>query len=101
MVFLEVFLPFDENDTSGIEGRDAIEEPLNDALQEAELGEVTGGGGGIYGSNIDIEIASARKVDEALALIRQVLQSLHIPPSTVIIRHKPKRIVYPVYEDAP
>jgi hypothetical protein len=97
-VFLEVvFEPGTLRDT-GFESRDEIEDPLHETLQEAGLGEVTGGGGGIYGSNIDIEISDARRFDEALALIRQVLRNLNVPHSTVIVRHKPKKITYPVYE---
>jgi hypothetical protein len=78
-------------------GRDEIEDPLDEALQSAGLGEVTGGGGGNQASNIDVEV---NDVARGLALIRQVLQQLHVAPSTVINQYEPERIAHRVYDHA-
>jgi hypothetical protein len=69
---------------AGFEGRDEIEDPLHDALVEAGIGEVSGGGGGIYGSNIDVEVDDPNDVPGAIALIRQVLIGLNAPTSATI-----------------
>ena len=76
-------------------GRDEIEDPLDEALQQAGLGEVTGGGTGMGRSNIDVEVADPQR---GLALIRQVLQRLAVAPSTVIRQYSPEEITHPVYD---
>jgi hypothetical protein len=97
-VFLEVNFESGSLKAAGFEGRDEIEDPLDEALMEAGLGEVTGGGGGERGSNIDIEIEDERNFDQALTLIRQVLRDLKVPASAYIQRYKPMEIVYRIYE---
>jgi hypothetical protein len=96
-VFLEVVVKAAEAAAAGIESRDEIEEPLEEALSAAGVGEVTGGGGGSGVYVVDVEIASDEQFDEALALIRGVLKDLKVPPSTLIKRHKPKELAFPVY----
>ncbi|MBK9143818.1 MAG: hypothetical protein IPM23_15050 [Candidatus Melainabacteria bacterium] len=65
-----------------IDRGDRYEDPLNDALEEKGLGEVTGGGtelsseGRIDGVDLDIELAD---LDEALSLTRKTLVELGIP----------------------
>lgn len=65
-----------------IDRGDRYEDPLNDALEEKGLGEVTGGGtelsseGRIEGVDLDIELAD---LDEALSLTRKTLVELGIP----------------------
>jgi hypothetical protein len=76
--FFEILLqaadfPFD--------GRDEIDDPLDDALKQAGLGEVTGGGSGGGKVNIDVETTDP---DQGLALIRDVLRKLSVPSSTII-----------------
>jgi hypothetical protein len=96
-VFLEIVVKAAEAADAGIESRDEIEEPLEAALSAAGVGEVTGGGGGSGVYIVDVEIGSEEQFDEALALIRGVLQDLKVPPSTLIKRHKPKDLAFPVY----
>jgi hypothetical protein len=97
-VFLEVSFEPGALTSAGFYGRDEIEDPLNEALIEARLGEVTGGGGGIRGSSIDIEITNTIHFEEALTLIRQVLRDIGAPASTKIVRHKPRRVEYGLYD---
>ena len=90
--FLEVvFL----NSDFTFEGRDEIEDPLDEALAGAGMGEVTGGGTGAGESNIDVEVAD---LGEGLALIRRVLQGLGVARSTVINQYEPERVTHRVYE---
>ena len=91
-IFLEIVLT---NSDASFEGRDEIEDPLDEALQENNLGEVTGGGSGIGMSNIDVEVTDLGK---GLELIKKVLQKLGVPRSTVINQYKPIKTVYNVYD---
>jgi hypothetical protein len=75
-------------------GRDEIEDPLQEALEAAGLGEVTGGGTGMGVANIDVEVVD---LERGLALVRQVLQQLGVAPSTVINQYEPTRIKHSVY----
>ena len=77
------------------EGRDEIEDPLNDALRKTGLGEVTGGGAGMGCANIDVEVTDPQR---GLALIRQILRDLQVAPSTVIQQYSPEEISHPVYD---
>ena len=71
-------------------GRDEAEDPLDEALQAAGIGEVTGGGTGMGISNIDIEVTD---LTAGLAIIRSVLRGLGVARSTVIVRHKPNVVL--------
>jgi hypothetical protein len=83
IVFKNADFPFD--------GRDAVEDPLADALEEAGIGEVTGGGGGSETCNIDVEVTDLEK---GLEIIRQTLRELGCPASTEIHQHQPQHIVH-------
>ena len=97
-VFLEVILCSNDMASSGFEGRDEIEDPLTEALSASSLGEVTGGGGGLGITNIDIEIIDEAHLQDALVLIRKVLQELNVPRSTLIKRHVPIETTFRVYD---
>lgn len=62
--------------------RDQIEEAIDDLLNGR--GEVTGGGSGINGSNIDIEIFDDND-KEAVQEIKAVLSSFDLPSDTTIV----------------
>ena len=76
-------------------GRDEIEDPLDDALKQAGIGEVTGGGSGMGIANIDVEVADPER---GLALIREVLRNLGVAPSTIIRQSGSPYIEHSVYE---
>ena len=76
-------------------GRDEIEDPLDEALNQANLGEVTGGGSGMGITNIDVEVGDP---DQGLAIIRKVLRSLGVAKSTIIRQSSSPSIMHPVYE---
>lgn len=75
--------------------RDEIEDPLDEALQAAGLGEVTGGGSGMGIANIDVEVTDTQR---GLALIREVLQTLGVAPSTIIRQSGSPSIEHSVYD---
>jgi hypothetical protein len=91
MIFLEIVIP----SGSLADGRQALEDDLDDALQEAGLGEVTGGGSGIKGSNIDIEVTD---VAEAVSLIRTILKREGASADTMIRHAEPDTTIYTVYD---
>ncbi len=72
-------------------GRSAIEDELDKIL--GDKGEVTGGGSGISGSNIDIDIYEGSAAD-FLEPIRTVLQELDVPDDTVIVIGEERFQVY-------
>ncbi|WP_414549574.1 hypothetical protein [Anabaena sp. CCY 0017] len=76
-------------------GRSAIEDELEDVLEDK--GEVTGGGSGVSGSNIDIEIYEGTAYD-FLNSIREVLKEFSVPTDTVIIMNGNER--FSVYEES-
>lgn len=90
--FLEIVF---QNSDFTFDGRDQIEDPLDEALAEAGLGEVTGGGGSAGESNIDVEVTH---LADGLAVIRRVLRGLGVAPSTVINQYEPERVLHRVYE---
>jgi hypothetical protein len=77
------------------DGRDEIEDPLDDALRQVGLGGVTGGGSGRGISNIDVEVIDPQR---GLALIREILQDLGVAPSTIIRQAGVPSIEHPVWE---
>lgn len=76
--FLEIVFQSDEFE---FEGRDEVEDPIDEALSEADLGEITGGGAGLGIVNIDVEVS---ELDAGVKLIRDVLNELGVASSTVI-----------------
>jgi len=80
-------------------GRDEIEEPLEKALADAALGEVSGGGSGGGVAIIDVDIESEDKLAEGLKVIRHVLRDVVVPPSTIIKQTQPVEAVFKVYDE--
>lgn len=80
--FLEIVL---ESADFTLDSRDEVEDPLHEALTEAGIGEVTGAGGGMGKSNIDVEVTD---LQAGLALVRRVLRNLKVAASTVIYAHQ-------------
>ena len=97
-VFLVIYFPDDALDQSNFEGRDEIEDPLDEVLMQSGLGEVTGGGSGRNGVNIDVEINNEEDLLLALPLIKHTLRRLNSPNNTIIKRYKPSEITYSVYD---
>jgi hypothetical protein len=75
---------------AGFEGRDEIEDPIDEALSASGLGEVTGGGSGDEGTNIDVSVESETNIVEAVALLKRVLKELKVPPETTITQYTDK-----------
>ncbi len=96
--FLEIWFEGDSLQQAGFGGRSGIEDDLAEALECDGLGEVTGGGGGVRGSNIDIDIEDDSRLEEALDRIRRILRDLRVPSTARIIQREPTESVYPVYE---
>src|SRR5687768_1903849 len=69
---------------AGMEGRDELEDLVDEALSESDLGEVIGGGGGVHGTNLDVEINDPSRIDEAVAVLRSTLKQACLPSSTRI-----------------
>lgn len=98
--FLEIVLDARDLTDGGFEGRDEIEDPLEDVLEASGLAEVTGGGGGSGVAIIDVTIKDIRHLDAVLDLLRTTLKGLGVPRSTVIRQHTPNTThrVYPAGE---
>ena len=90
-IFLEIV--FKSSDFQ-FAGRDEIEDPLEEALIQSGVGEVTGGGSGMGFSNIDVEV---KDFDIGLKIIRNVLQSLKVSKTTIIKQYKPIKQDLSVY----
>jgi hypothetical protein len=92
MTFLEIVLRMDE---SMFDSRDEIEDTLAEALEQAGVGEITGGGSGLDFANIDVEVSDT---EQGLSIIRHVLRELRVGPSTVIKQYEPAQITHRIYE---
>jgi hypothetical protein len=92
LIFLEIVM---QNNDFTFDGRDELEEPLDEALRAAKLGQVTGGGSGTETSNIDVEVNDLKS---GLAVIRSVLRGLGAAESTTINQYEPQKIRYPLFE---
>lgn len=93
--FFEITL---QNDDAAFDSRDEIEDPLDEALLSAGVGEVTGGGSGMGMCNIDVD---ATDFDGALNIIRQTLRQLQVSSHTKINYYNESdgtRAVYRVYD---
>jgi len=87
IVFLVADFQFD--------GRDEIEDPLEEFLTQSGLGEVTGGGSGMGKANIDVEV---NDLSEGLKAVQQFLRLLGVADSTVINQYQPVKVVHRVYD---
>ena len=96
-IFFEVVLESKDLLTDGFESRDEIEESLEKALAQSGLGEVTGGGSGMGKAIIDVEMSLEVSLDDALVFLRETLQRLRVPRSTLIKRHVPQEQVFSIY----
>jgi len=96
-IFLEIVVKAAEATAVGIESRDEIEDVLERVLSDSGVAEVTGGGGGSGVYVVDIEIESEDKFEDALSVIRAVLQELNVPKSTQIKRGRPSEKIFAVY----
>ena len=92
-VFFEITFPIGA--AYEVADRHEIEDTLHEALQEADLGEVTGGGTGMGRANIDVEVTDPLR---GLALVRKILQDFSIPTNTVIRQAGTPSINHRVYE---
>ena len=79
-VFLGIILVAKDMEAAGILSRDEVEDPLSEALEEAGVGEVTGGGGGLGKYTIDVEVSRWR-FRKALNVIRAAMREAHAPSS--------------------
>ena len=81
--------------------RDEIADLILDALmvQGEDRAKVTGGGGGLGGTNIDFEIDDVLSVDEVLQRIRQALQASEEVPRNTDIAIEDKS--FPLYPTTP
>ena len=96
-VFLEIILDAKESAAAGIDSRDEVEEPLDEALAEEGTAEITGGGGGLGMYNIDVEVGRDADLDSVIETIRRVLRQRKVPKTTVINQYEPVRKEYSIY----
>jgi hypothetical protein len=79
---------------------DRYEDPLQEVLVAAELGEVTGGGSQLGEGDtiaycgLDVVVTDR---DRGLAAIRETMQRLGAPRTTVIEEYLPSYVEHPVY----
>ena len=97
-IFLEVLMSAVDMDSCGISARDHVDDPLNDALADAGVGEVSGGGSGKGMVIVDVEIFDENRFPEALAIIRRVLLEVGAPANTVIQRNAPVKQRYGIQD---
>ncbi len=73
--------------------RDEIEDAIENFL--GPNGEVTGGGAGTSGANIDIEIHEDSEVSEStIEELRRILAEFNVPQNTVIVVGGVKHSIY-------
>jgi hypothetical protein len=98
MAFFELSFDTADFQNCGFESREDLEDPLEQALQSAGIGEVTGGGSGRGRTNIDIETFDGIPDDEAVETIRAILKSLGAPRSAVLASALPMRHQWAVFQ---
>lgn len=91
-VFLEIVF---SNRDFPFKGRDVVEDALTDALQLAQVGEVTGGGSGPHTTNIDVEV---NNITAGLNVLRETLRALKAPATTEILQSFPCHVVHHLYD---
>jgi hypothetical protein len=77
---MDVFIYFPPNLGTA---RDEIEEALEDSL--GEVAEVTGGGSGQAGSNVDLVFNDLVPADKALDILRRALKDLRIHSAKIVM----------------
>lgn len=95
-VFLEIVIQAAEAADRGLDSRDEIEGPLEDALAEAGVGEIVGGGGGSGVYLIEVEVLLG-DLESILDLIRSTLGKINVPPTTLIKTRGGDSRVYSIY----
>ncbi|MDX1931074.1 MAG: hypothetical protein SFU56_00565 [Capsulimonadales bacterium] len=85
--FEMVFLPKSLAD-HGFRGRDEIEDPLDQLLTSNGFGEVTGGGSGVRGTNIDFVLESG-SLEVALPVVKRFMRDAKLPPTTRLVQRLP------------
>lgn len=73
--------------------RDEIEELLEAVL--ADSGEVTGGGSGAFGQNIDIEIFDDEIASDVMSEIRRALIDFGVPAETELVMDGESSLLIP------
>jgi len=96
-VFLEIILNAEESAAAGIDSRDEVEDPLEEALAKEGKAEITGGGGGMGLYNIDVQVGQDADLASVLEIIRRVLRQCRVPTSTVINQYDPVHVKHPIY----
>lgn len=81
-MFVGIYFPKGALRKAGFEARDELEDPLDERLEAAGLGSVTGGGMGHLGSNIDVEMSDSLSGSDCIQIIRKLLVELKAPPET-------------------
>lgn len=71
--------------------RDDLDDLLDDALRDANLGEVTGGGQSDAEINFDVEVT---ELAAGLEVIKGTLKRFGAPASTTIRQFEPEIVVY-------
>ena len=94
-VFMEVVMQTSDL-VAGRVSRDDLEGPLEAALKEAGLGVLTGGGSGSETAIIELEINDGTNAQDALRVIRRVLNERKAPASTVIKQLEPELRIHPL-----
>ena len=99
--FFEIILPANVGGEEPVSRWD-VEDALEDALSEAGVGEVTGGGTGVNKNIVDTAVTD---FDRALPIIRRVLRELRVPHNVQISHNEGdflagtgQRTYYPVYD---
>lgn len=78
--------------------RDAVEDELDEALGEAEVGDLIGAGGGTVG-NWDLAVSTPlRDLRKVLRVVRRVLRAMEMPVETEIVEQSTDRpeVVHPL-----
>jgi hypothetical protein len=97
-VFLQIIMQVVDLKKFNFDGRDEIEDPIEQALADTGIGEVSGGGSGGGVAIIDVDLEKENDLAEALIVIRRVLRDLVVPPSTIIKQTQPVDAIFQVYD---
>jgi hypothetical protein len=95
---MEVVFPAGTLRKAGFEARDEIEDPLDEALIAAGLGEVTGAGSGTHSSILDVDFEDHVTLDLAVSELSRLLRNLNAPRETILVVHKPEHRTFSPYD---